>query len=49
MVFSSIDLANYMEITKIGWLVKIFPTSAKTGEGISEGINWLVDIIMRKH
>jgi ADP-ribosylation factor-like protein 1 len=48
VVFSSIDLDNYMEITKMGRLVKIFTTSAKTGEGISEGINWLVDIIMRE-
>jgi ADP-ribosylation factor-like protein 1 len=46
-VFSTTDLANSMGITKkLNRRLKLFKTSAKTGEGISEGIYWLVDAII---
>lgn len=45
--FSERDLANSMGITKkMNRQLKIFLTSAKTGEGISEGIYWLTDAII---
>ncbi|MFX0206465.1 MAG: ADP-ribosylation factor-like protein [Candidatus Hodarchaeota archaeon] len=46
-VFSITDLKNSMGITKkMNRRLKIFKTSAKTGEGISEGIYWLSDAII---
>jgi small GTP-binding protein len=41
------DLLNILGISKISNReIKVFKTSAKTGEGIMEGIYWLSDIIM---
>ena len=46
-VFSTSDLSNSMGImTKLDRRLKIFKTSAKTGEGISKGIYWLADAII---
>lgn len=46
-LFSESDLANSMGITKkINRRLSIFKTSAKTGQGISEGIYWLADAII---
>jgi hypothetical protein len=46
-IFSSTDLANSMGIMKkMSRRLKIFKTSAKTGEGISESIYWLADAII---
>jgi translation initiation factor IF-2 len=40
------DLANALGLTtKLNKILRIFKTSAKTGEGIYEGIYWLVDAI----
>jgi signal recognition particle receptor subunit beta len=41
------DLTNILGISKINNReIKVFKTSAKTGEGIMEGIYWLSDIIL---
>jgi ADP-ribosylation factor-like protein 1 len=45
-LFSPIDFANNLGILQVmDPLLKIFSTSAKTGEGILEGINWLIDTV----
>lgn len=44
---SDMDLANSMGTKKIGNReIQVFQTSAKTGQGIIEGIYWLTDTIM---
>ncbi|MFX0202587.1 MAG: ADP-ribosylation factor-like protein [Candidatus Hodarchaeota archaeon] len=40
--FSEDELLSYLELGKDNHRIKIFKTSAKTGEGIQEGIDWLI-------